>query len=737
MRLVGYCNRLSVAPGENIAFMVSCEFPTYQADVVRLIHGDGNPAGPGLKTRKVVAEVSGEYPGKVQRLVPGSYARIPFVDRLELGDSFTVHMWVRPTLPDKKVQTLISAVGASGVCFAVRLTDARLSVQLGTETTCAMLDRRVTAQGWYSVSVVYDGGKGEMRLAIDALELTATRLSAATVLPVARTVIEPADVVLIGAEISAPQGPLIAGSCYNGKIEAPKIYRRALSESELDKIRNDEPLMVEGLVAAWDFAQDIGSSRITDVSGRGHHGYTVNRPTRAVVGRTWDGSEVVWTHAPSQYAAIHFHDDDLDDAGWEKSLDWTVPDGTSSGIYALHIRAEGEEDYIPFAVRPRLGTATARIAFLMPTFSYLAYGNCHMAGRPDVIAMAKMLGAVKIGKYPATPQDKYIVANRLNSLYDTHTDGSGCSYASWLRPLVSMRPGHVGEIMGAKVPHQLSADLHLVDWLHEQGYEVDVIADENLHVEGRALLDHYRVVLTGTHPEYWSQQMIHACQQYLHDGGRMMYLGGNGMYWVAQPDAQALHTLEMRRVQPSAPHFFDPHPGELHLSTTGQRAAPWRHRGLPSQSWLGVVMSGAGRMGQHYVRSPQGFDARVAWIFEGIGRNELIGNFKNLHCGYGAAGGEVDRVDMKIEGTPHHTMILAATAPLDSSWLPDPVEATHSPRGNIALLEYPNEGAVFSVGSIAWCSCLSFNGYNNNVARLTKNVLEGFLNREVLLVPPA
>ncbi len=39
------------------------------------------------------------------------------------------------------------------------------------------------------------------------------------------------------------------------------------------------------------------------------------------------------------------------------------------------LRTADAEDYVPFFVRPRKGTATAKIAFLIPTFSYLAYGG--------------------------------------------------------------------------------------------------------------------------------------------------------------------------------------------------------------------------------------------------------------------------------------------------------------------------------------------------------------------------
>jgi N,N-dimethylformamidase len=49
-------------------------------------------------------------------------------------------------------------------------------------------------------------------------------------------------------------------------------------------------------------------------------------------------------------------------------------------------------------------------------------------------------------------------------------------------------------------------------------------------------------------------------------------------------------------------------------------------------------------------------------------------------------------------------------------------------RADITLLEGPNGGAVFSTGSIAWASSLPVNGFANNVARITENVLRRFLS---------
>ena len=47
-------------------------------------------------------------------------------------------------------------------------------------------------------------------------------------------------------------------------------------------------------------------------------------------------------------------------------------------------------------------------------------------------------------------------------------------------------------------------------------------------------------------------------------------------------------------------------------------------------------------------------------------------------------------------------------------------------RSDMVYFEGPKGGAVFSVGSISWCSCLSHNHGDNNVSRITENVLRRF-----------
>ena len=104
MPIVGYGDRWSVQPGETIRFMVSAEVPRYQARVVRLIHGDTNPAGPGFKARPVASSIEGDYEGRVQDYHPGSFAVVPDADALQPGNGLTLSAWVFPTTPGEQPQ---------------------------------------------------------------------------------------------------------------------------------------------------------------------------------------------------------------------------------------------------------------------------------------------------------------------------------------------------------------------------------------------------------------------------------------------------------------------------------------------------------------------------------------------------------------------------------------------------------------------------------------------------------
>ena len=735
MEIVGYTDQLSVAPGETIHFHVSCRRPRYQADMVRLIHGDPNPRGPGFKEERVQTTVSGEYPGREQVLHTGSHIVVPDAPALRLHTSFSLQAWLYPTTPHKGEQGILAKWAAAdrgyalvleaGGVLALWLTDAegrRRQVRGGAS---------LRAAEWYFVAATFDAQSGTLAVYQEPLRTwphDPTR-GVATASTNSRTVhTTTADFLMAGLWQAGADGESRVERHFNGKLDRPRVFRRALSQEELISLqRGASPLAFgDDLVAAWDFSVDMASATVRDTAPHGLHGHTVNMPARAMTGHNWRGQETCFQRAPHEYGAMHFHDDDLEDAGWQVDFAWTLPAGLKSGVYAARLRTGDDEDPIPFFVHPPQGQPSADIAFLAPTNSYLAYANEQLTDIPLGLAPNQHQGE-------ATAEDRYSAANGLVSLYDHHTDGSGVCYSSRLRPIMNMRPRYYMRALGC--PHQFPADLHLLDWLEAKGHASDVITDEDLHHEGLDLLAGYRVILTGSHPEYWSGPMLDALESYLQNGGRLMYLGGNGFYWVTSFAPGRPHVIEVRRW--GGTRTWQARPGEYYHSTTGEPGGLWRSRGRAPQGLVGVGFTSQGfDTSAAYQRQPGSFDPRAGFIFEGIEADEAIGDFDSLVLNYGAAGFELDRADPSL-GTPAHALVLASSSGHSDAYqhVIEEVLSSDSRQGgtvnpkvraDMVYCEYPKGGAVFSASSIAWCGALSHNGYENNVSRITDNVLRRF-----------
>jgi N,N-dimethylformamidase len=726
LQLTGYADPQSVEPGQTVRFRVTSEYPRYRADIVRLVLGDVHPRSPGFKEQLIETAVAREYPGRRQPLTPGSHVLVPDHPRLRLRGSFTLHAWIYATTPGRGVQGIVTkwspdSTGGYGLFLNERGESALWlagpggtveTIESGVPLRSYPLEgppNRATAprkSRWCFVAAVFDAEAAKVRLyqlpqsgwegdpsrAVLEREVK-TRSAAASTQPL----------VVAGAWRHGAGEPPRVGWHFNGKIDAPGVYDRALSAREIELLRLGRP--PASPVAAWDFSQEISTRRVLDVSGRALHGRTVNLPMRAVTGHDWDGTVMNFTSAPQQYGAVYFHDDDLDDAGWQADFELEVPAGLASGVYAARLRSGDREEYVPFFVRPAARGPKAAAALILPTLTYLAYGN-YLAGVPELI-----------------------------SLYDRHTDGSTVAYASRRRPLLlHMRP----KVLLPDGPewatlHGLNGDLYLVSWLAAKGHEVDVYTDEDLDRGGRDLLAPYRVVLTGSHPEYVTTRMLDALKGYLERGGRLMYVGGNGFYWVASIDPDEGHTMEIRRWGRS--RGLEVAPGEYYHSTTRELGGLWRFRGRAPQDLVGVGYCAAGyKQNGVYRRQAGSFDPRAAFIFEGIGPDERIGDFESVIGRRGAAGQEVDRADFAL-GTPAHALVLATATDFSDDYRLAPEEsyggregAVDLRRSEMVFFETPGGGAVFSVGSINWFGALPYRGYDNNVSRITENVLKRFLS---------
>jgi N,N-dimethylformamidase len=245
----------------------------------------------------------------------------------------------------------------------------------------------------------------------------------------------------------------------------------------------------------------------------------------------------------------------------------------------------------------------------------------------------------------------------------------------------------------------------------------------------------YRAVIAGSHPEYHSAAMLDALEDYLGQGGRLMYLGGNGFYWRTAFHDSLPGVIEIRRGE-AGTRTWESHPGERHLSFTGEPSGLWRSSGRAPQRLVGVGFASEGfDVNSYFLRSPGSFDPRADFIFEGVGADERIGDFGSLG---GAAGFELDIADPAL-GTPPHALVLAQSVEHSNVYAVTPEELISAQpgtdgiehpkvRADMTFFETPQGGAVFSTGSISWASSLAHNGYDNNVARITGNVLKRFID---------
>ena len=91
-------------------------------------------------------------------------------------------------------------------------------------------------------------------------------------------------------------------------------------------------------------------------------------------------------------------------------------------------------------------------------------------------------------------------------------------------------------------------------------------------------------------------------------------------------------------------------------------------------------------------------------------------------------------------GAPRHSLILSTSEPLkekieEVKMSTAPISVHYTPaspaehgQADLVFFETPNGGAMFSTGSITWMSSTPEKNYDNDVAKITNNVLTRFLD---------
>jgi len=229
---------------------------------------------------------------------------------------------------------------------------------------------------------------------------------------------------------------------------------------------------------------------------------------------------------------------DRDGCGWPAALEIEVGADWATGYYDLRLTdADGDEAHHFIVVKPAIGQATAKAAFVLATNTYHAYNYFGGANAYcDVEALMSrrarlpeaMAGAIGVlsTRRPFPPQ---VVAQ-----------------AADVPRLVNVRPRGFEERPFAgdptwpgrrtRSPYDGSAGFinkwehAFVAWAEAEGLALDYFTDYDLDMEPAFLADYPALIVAG-HSEYWTAPARDAVEAWIDAGGRFAVFSGNTAFW--------------------------------------------------------------------------------------------------------------------------------------------------------------------------------------------------------------
>lgn len=349
----------------------------------------------------------------------------------------------------------------------------------------------------------------------------------------------------------------------------------------------------------------------------------------------------------------------------------TAPE--KSGLYYLHAKTRsGKFCSFPWIVSPR--EPQADVAVLTSNITWNAYNN--FGGRSNYFN-----------------QDGLPTQPVLNSRQDIgrYTNPDVWPFEETGAPLSFQRPEVPSEIAESAaitdpIPGRMGScfapgEWRLLGWLEREGFAYDLYSEVELHFD-RIALDDYKVLVTNNHPEYWSKEMYCRVKEWVFErGGKLMYLGGCGMYAEVE--------------------FLD------EATMLCRREGVWDQRGEPAAKLLGVEYTHSGFQSG----APYRVIAADHWAFSGteLKTGDRFGG-SSLHerCPGGASAHELDKISP--DGPANLIQLAKGDNPDDSG-------------ADLVTYETDSGGAVFSAGSLCWTLSIVI---DDHVSAITANVLKRF-----------
>lgn len=384
----------------------------------------------------------------------------------------------------------------------------------------------------------------------------------------------------------------------------------------------------------------------------------------------------------------------------EVGYDYVSPDPVEApsrtGLYYFHLETpSGAHFSFPWVIAP--ASPQSDIAVLAATNTWNAYNS--FGGRSNYVNADKLPSTPTV--HARTELDRFVKEYGAHAVEDREYRP-----LSFERPClfnsISIDREITDPIRGKEGSHTAPAEWRFLGWLEREGHKHDLYAEMQLH-QGDLKLDEYEVLITHTHPEYWSYDMFSQVKEWIrNDGGKLMYLGGNGLNAevevVDESQIRFLNNDKNVANDISSPEDIpnDKYESRFH-----------RASGKSEGSLLGVVFTTSGIKGA----APYEVIDGSHWIFEGadLQEGDLFGDETlQERCSGGASGHETDK--------------LSAYAPDDTTVI---AKGTNPDNGGAEITYYETDsgGAVFSVGSITYPLGLLI---DDEMTAITNNVIERF-----------
>ncbi|WHX40267.1 cell wall-binding repeat-containing protein [Mesobacillus sp. AQ2] len=348
----------------------------------------------------------------------------------------------------------------------------------------------------------------------------------------------------------------------------------------------------------------------------------------------------------------YFNDAYKEGALWDTAYKFTIPSSWNTGMYAAKVYDGANSFFITFIVKEKTPAFTD-IGVLASTNTWQAYNSW---GGKSLYSYSIVNGARKYNEFVS---------------FDRPNPGADPS-------------GNIG--------HLANGEKHIIGWLERNKHSYSMFTERDFN-DNPAIIRKFKTIIISTHSEYWSTRMYDGLQNHLKNGGNVLYLSGNGIYWRA---ALMGDQIEVRK------------DGGTH-SFTGERGGLFYQTGKPETALIGVGYRSTG----FSVPAPYKVSNAGHWIFTGTGikNGDLIGtqglNKINNSTG-GASGWETDQADRY---TPKNAIILAKGT------------NTIGAGAHMVYYDHPGGGGVFSTGSITFGGSLAVDA---KLTRIVNNVLGEF-----------